>query len=200
MKNRKPFKLKNQQGLAMIIALIALAGMMIAAASLIRSSDVTNSITGNIAARNATAQANDSAILQAQTWLIANAPGGGLNNNNATMGYYSSSTANTTDWTNPASWSIALNLGADTLGNTHSIIIQRLCTESGVPYNGASSGGIPNQCALRYGTGSAAAGNSSGFGAFQYNQQPQIFYRIIAQSIGVKGITAVSMTTIAISA
>lgn len=199
MNAKKTLKLKNQQGVAMIIALLALAGMMIAAAALIRSSDTTNSVSGNIAGRNATAQANDWAILQAQNWLIATRPSGGLNNSNEGMGYYSSSPSSPTDWTDPDSWTIGRDLGADSFGNTHTIVIQRLCTQAGVTYNGISGGGAINQCALRYPISNAALGNSSGFGAFQYEKEPQIFYRVVARSVGPKGTTAVSMTTIAVA-
>lgn len=211
--NKKPIKIsthnlkrfspsaniKKQKGVAMIIALLALAGMMIAAASLIRAADTTNSVAGNIASRNATAQSNDWAILQAQNWLLATRPSGGLNNSNASMGYYSSSPSAPVDWTIPDSWLVARNLGTDTTGNTQYIVIQRLCTQGEITYNGTNGSGVINLCALRYPTSDVAAGNSTGFGSFQYDLEPQIFYRVVARSVGPKGTTAISMSTIAVA-
>ena len=67
---------RMQRGIALLISLIALAGLSIAAVTLLRSVTTGVQISGNLAFRNAAVHGADAAIEQARAWLAAMTPFG----------------------------------------------------------------------------------------------------------------------------
>lgn len=133
-----------QQGVALIISLIVLAGLSLAGIALVRSVDTTALIAGNIAFRNSATVAGDRGVEAARTWLLANS--GSLSSDNTAQGYYSTSqdtldlTGNKTptvvsddvNW--PGTTGGIINpicLAADSTGNAPCYVIHRLCDASG---------------------------------------------------------------------
>ena len=63
---------KGQQGVVLIIALIALVAMSLAGISMMRTVDTTNVISGNLAFNEAAIQMEDVGEEDAYSWIIAN--------------------------------------------------------------------------------------------------------------------------------
>ncbi|MHB1100204.1 MAG: pilus assembly PilX family protein, partial [Burkholderiales bacterium] len=64
--------MKRQQGVVLVIALIALVAMSLAGISLMRTVDTTNVISGNMAFNEAAIQMEDVGEEQAYNWIIGN--------------------------------------------------------------------------------------------------------------------------------
>lgn len=67
---------QRQRGVVLLIALIVLVAMMLAGIGMMRSIDTTTMIAGNVAYRQATLQAGDSAFITAYNTLLAVATNG----------------------------------------------------------------------------------------------------------------------------
>ncbi len=135
-------RMKQQQGLVLFLALIALVVMSLAAVALIRSVDTNNLIAGNISFKQAATTSADAGVEAAITMLIAmrdNPANAGLNvlldathTFNITPathnGYYSS--ANTLNLSSSATWDDVNNVllpTPDASGNTIRYIVERMC-------------------------------------------------------------------------
>lgn len=188
--------MKYEKGIALPITLFVLVGILLAASALIRASEFTIGLSGNVAHRSLAANASDNAIATASSWLVANKAS--LVNDDAGQGYYSSAPNNPIDYTNPDSWVGARTLPVDAYGNTSSYIIQRMCTQPNTPYNG-NNAGIPNVCAVKQINSNANSGNSSGFGAYQYSTIPQLYYKVIVRTVGPRSAESISASMISLS-
>ncbi|HEY8607816.1 MAG TPA: hypothetical protein VIM12_11945 [Noviherbaspirillum sp.] len=80
-----------QRGLSLLIVLVALTVMSLAAVGLIRMVDTGALVAGNVAFKQGTTLAADSAVEGAITWLQANNTGVALNQKNEAAGYYATS-------------------------------------------------------------------------------------------------------------
>jgi len=81
-------RLGRQQGVALLVAMIALVVMALAGVALLRSVDTNALVAGNLAFRQAASNSGDSGIEAARSWIAANS--GSLEKDNAAAGYYAS--------------------------------------------------------------------------------------------------------------
>jgi len=133
---------RNQTGVVLFIALIALVAMSLAAVALIRSVDTSTVIAGNLAFKQLATHSADTGLENAMTWLDTTSKANkaknimtdathALNITNATVGYYSNAAASL-DLTDDATWTDANSSDAvtDATGNSIRYIIQRMCRTS----------------------------------------------------------------------
>ena len=134
-------RIKQQRGVVLFLALIALVIMSLAAVALIRSVDTNTLIAGNLSFKQAATTSADAGTEAAIAMLIgmrddpANAGLNVLMDNTHTFnitpsphnGYYSS--ANTLALTTDATWNNVNNVlvGTDASGNTIQYIVERMC-------------------------------------------------------------------------
>ncbi len=194
-----------QRGVVLFIALIVLVAMTLAAIALMRSVDTNTVIAGNIAFKSAALNSTDQGVEAAYRWLVTNAGTVTLNNTDLTKGFVSARPASEPDWTDPAQWTAAQGVlcingcVADANGNTVYYVIHRMCTQENTTYNGTGATGKPNQCATLTPTGTAATGNSNNAGSFNFQTNPQLYYRITARVVGPRNATSVVQAMIALS-
>lgn len=148
---RKCFKLHDQSGVVLFVALVALVAMSLAAVSLIRSVDSNNMITGNLSLKQAATNSADAGVEAAIGALSTirdssalnpiNSDGHPLNKTNAGAGsddtkpyYYSNLIAKGQtghlDIKSDAAWNATksnLAHASDSVGNEVRYIIQRMC-------------------------------------------------------------------------
>lgn len=151
---------KRQEGVVLIVALIILIVMTLGGIALIRSTDITNIISGNLAFKQAATHSGDTGIETAFAWLQANAAL--LNADSPDNGYSSNGNQAARSPSAGQTWSAYWDtipasrirtLTTDAAGNTVSYIIDRMCANSGSPTAGAncsssvvaSSGGGQNE-------------------------------------------------------
>lgn len=191
-------KLLKNKGSSLPISLFVLLGLTMASASLFRSTDLSVNLSGVIGLRTLTSHANDNAVSVATNWLLNNQTT--LKNTNAAQGYVSAYNPNTyIDYNNPASWNVSKTLAKDSLGNTSKYVIYRLCSQADTMYNG-NNNGVYNNCATKTSTASGNYGNSMGFGSFNFQGQPTLFYKIVAQTEGPKGAKTITSTIVGLTA
>lgn len=183
----------GQQGVTLLIALIVLVAMTLTGIALVRSSDTTNIIAGNMSFQQAAMHSGDSGVEAAVSWLE------GQNNLSTVNLYadknilgscqgYTSSYSSTAEppavgtwdtWWNGLSSCQKVSNPVDSAGNTASFTIHRMCSVAGAP-----NSTTPNQycfatpavpvpcyvagCILPYYTG-------------------QVYYRIISRIDGPRG-------------
>lgn len=189
---------KTQKGAALPISLFVLLGLTIASASLFRTSEMSVNLAGNIGLRTMTGHANDNSVSQAINWLLTNQAT--LRNTNASQGYLSSYAANNDiDYNKDSAWAVSKSLAKDSLGNTSKYIIYRMCTQADTAYNGSNSG-VYNNCATKTSTASSNYGNSTGFGSYNFQGQPTLYYKIISQTVGPKGAKTITSTIVGLTA
>lgn len=143
---------KEQHGVVLFIALIALVVLSLAAVALIRSVDTSSIIAGNLAFKQSATISADSGLEAAIDWLGTNPATLNTDNAaNAAAGYYATNTlpASVLQQTDPtiAGWAGAtwddsnsakptgtgIVNGTDASGNTIRYIIQRMCSVTGLP-------------------------------------------------------------------
>ena len=125
---------KQQQGVVLFVALIALVVMSLAAVALIRSVDTSTLLAGNLAAKQSATTSGDSGMETAITWMAA-ANLADLNADITASGYYADLTQNpmNVNWATgslPATSNLVGNIdanGQDLSGNTTRYIVQRMC-------------------------------------------------------------------------
>lgn len=135
---------RQQGGVVLFIALVALVTIMLAAIALMRSVDTSTIIAGNIAFKQSAATSGDGGVTAAVNWMKAIAaanpgvdpsitPTHPFNADDPVNGYYSAlhdTTSNfatlSTTWVNGSS--VAVNGGnPDMAGNSMRYIIERMC-------------------------------------------------------------------------
>lgn len=186
-------KFKKYQGASLPISMFVLLGLTISSAALFNSTESNVQISGSVGLRSITSQANDTTVSTAIQWLLDNQKL--LKNSNKDAGYQSSYIENYLDYDNEASWAGSKTIATDTLGNQSRYIIYRLCSISDVAYNG-SLNGTSNVCATKIDASSSNAGNSSGFGAYNFTSQPTLFYKIVVQTKGPKNAKTTTSTIV----
>ena len=139
---------RMQSGIVLIVALIVLIAMTIAAIALIRSTDLTNIIAGNLAFKQGATHAGDTGVEAAFAFLDNNNVGTFLHNDRPDQGYSANGNDPTrspvagqtweTFWQTLADANRIVTLPTDAAGNTVSYIIDRLCALPGDPASGAS--------------------------------------------------------------
>lgn len=179
---------RNERGVALFAALVALAAISLAAVALVRSVDTVNLAAGNLSFKKSALLGSDAGVENAITFLNGQATLGGLNGHMIPQGYYSTyNTATTvsnpisiaTDVQGrPAGWPVTLP--QDAAGNTTSFIVQRMCTNNLVAGDTADRimncvTGIPEKCHVI--TGCALP-------------PPVIYYRITTQVQGPRNTVA----------
>lgn len=82
---------RAQRGLSLMIVLVALAVMSLAAVGLMRLTDTSALVAGNVAFKQATTAAADTAVEEAIAWVRANNAGTGLDLQQEASGYYATS-------------------------------------------------------------------------------------------------------------
>lgn len=161
---------KRQQGVVLIITLIALVAMTLAAIALVRSVDTGNVVAGNMAFKQGAVQSGDTGTETAIAWLTGVAGVSASYNDDPANGYYATSQENLdatgssndagralVDWDTNNCNSIAAAaciepsplIAVNAAGYEARYVIHRLCPASGLPSNCAS-------------TASTVAGTSSG--------------------------------------
>lgn len=192
----------RQRGVIMFIALIVLVSMTLAALALIRSTDTGNVIAGNLAFKQSTANASDTALEAAYRLLLnADAPGTGvLTLDNAFPGYWSSQPGQpevTTNYTNQA-WFQAngacavAGCAADPNGNVSYYVVHRMCTLKNLVYNGPN-----NQCATLPHVGTCSGGSHASPQKFPC--PPDIYYRVTTLVVGPRNSQSVVQAMVALA-
>ncbi|WP_371323640.1 hypothetical protein VX159_14760 [Dechloromonas sp. ZY10] len=146
---------RNQRGVALMVAMIALVVMALAGVALLRAVDTNALVAGNLAFRQSAVNAGDSGVESARTWLGANSAG--LEQDLAASGYYASrmnvggvdgkgidltgsrttSTADDVKWVNadgstqPGQYTPFCVAAKDEGGNKICYVIHRLCDQTG---------------------------------------------------------------------
>jgi len=190
---------RAQRGVVLFIALIVLVALSLAGLAIMRSTETTTLVAGNLAFKQATLQASDQGVRVAFDWLLANRTA--LATTNTAVGYFSSRPAGEPDWTQDASWVTRVDLPADAIGNQVSYVIHRMCSEPNVAYNGIGGTGLPNQCALDTSTGGGSTamtqGDSFGVGNNVFSGDPRVVYRITTRTIGPRNAMSITQAMVA---
>lgn len=168
---------QRQSGVALMVALIALAAMTLAGVALVRSIDTNALIAGNLAFRQNATTSADTGVEAARTWIM-NKSSTSLENDDVGNGYYATKMSGldvtgsrtkgsddnvkwldtTSDVPLPGAFSAKCD-PVDATGNRMCYVIQRMCAETG------SRDDPGNGCSLTW------SGNTSGNskGAMQQN-------------------------------
>lgn len=174
---------REQKGVVLLIALIVLIVMTLGGIALIRSTDLTNIIAGNLAFRQAATHSGDTGVETAFQWLQDNA--GLLNNDVANAGYSANGNNPNRSPVAGQTWDAYWNslpaarirtLAADASGNTVSFIIDRMCANAGSPTAGAN-------CSSSI-VAAVAGGSGEEGGEVAITAPSGIYYRITARITG----------------
>lgn len=118
---------RQQQGVVLFIALIALVAMSLIGISMIRQGSSAQMIVGNLAFREQASYGADLGVEQARAWLVA-APITTLNAGSTTDAYVANGLSPFDPFAGVTGW---LALPLDGAGNQVRYIIHRLCRKSG---------------------------------------------------------------------
>jgi type IV pilus assembly protein PilX len=199
--------MRKQHGISLIVVLIGLLIISFAAAALLRSSDTSTLVAGNVTIKKTALQSGDAVSEAAIAWLTANSAGTALHNDDDAAGYYATSrdtcdlTGSRTpdqadddvDWTN-AGLTVNCNVAGVLLnpapagvepGYTVRYIINRMCNAEGNPNSALSASGGPMICS-RADVSTAGSSTQVGptFGRFGFTGTTQTYYRITARISG----------------
>ena len=195
-----------QGGFSLIITLLALIIISFAAVALLRSTDTSTLIAGNLSFKKTALGASDAAVETAITFMNSNTGGGFLYLNQPASGYYastaencdltgSSTPSNANDdvaWSN-ASPNGSCNLTALTVtpagvpaGYAVSYVINRLCSAEGDPSAILAADGLTTMtCSRVTGVVSDGSTKTGGFyGNTPLSGSAQIYYRITVRVTG----------------
>lgn len=180
---------RAQQGIVLIVALIMLVALTIAGVVLVRSTDISNIIAGNLAFKQGATHAGDIAVERAVAWLQTNS-GAFLYDPRTANGYRpdgnnplrSPAAGQSWDayWATLAANTIWVLPDTDTdfanTGNRVSLIIDRMCANTGNPNSGAN-------CTAS--TVASVAGQSGEEGGEISIKAPSaVYYRVTARIAG----------------
>jgi Tfp pilus assembly protein PilX len=173
---------QQQSGAILIFTLIVLVTMIMASIALMRSSDTTSFIAGNLAFKESATHSCERGIETAIEWLEANNYGDNLYQNvDDDNDEYPEYLAARQDPAIGQTWddffqaNHVVTLAADAAGNTVSYIIHRLCNTTGAPSSGIDCSVSP---------AAEMAGSSKGAGVVSMAYSFQVYYRITARSVG----------------
>lgn len=188
----------TQAGVVLMLTLIVLVAMTLAAIALVRSSDTTNIIAGNLAFQQAATSSGDRGTEAAILWLENNNGGVFLHSDHNTSGDQFGYSAIRQDPAAGQSWesfwtavlsSQSITLAPDNAGNTVSYVIQRMCRFAGAPAAGAG-------CAVSS-AAAVAVGNSQDAGTVVLQYSNQVFYRITSRIAGPRNTVSFVQTIVA---
>lgn len=204
---------RQQGGVVLILALIALVALTLAAIALTRSVATSNAIAGNLAFQQAATHSADQGIETAVAWLENNAAVAGtggcsgtkLTCDLATDGYLASRSDPSSVQTWDDFWTASLGSKAkamttDTAGNTVNYVIQRMCLTTGDPNTDANpcatsptaaSGSCPG------GTTCTGGGGRGGTGS-NVNAAKQTYYRITVRVTGPRNTQSLVQAMVAL--
>lgn len=191
----------GQSGVVLIIMLIVLVAMTLAALSLVRSTDTTNVIAGNMSFQQAAVHSADTGIETAVAWLVSSASGTALNADDATNGYVAGGLGVAPNLTaNPPQswddyWVKTLSARAvtapqpDAAANVVSYVIDRLCANAGPVTGGAACVSSPAVA--------VASGSEEEAGVKQLNSPSVVYYRITVRVDGPRNSVTYVQSTVA---
>jgi type IV pilus assembly protein PilX len=121
----------NQQGIVMIVALIAIVAMTFAVYAMLRTTGSSLGVAGNLAFKQNATAAADRGVEHARAWLMSQSSLE-LSANQAAHGYFAAGLGNFDPLTY-ASWTAAtaVDLGDDGAGNQTMYVVHRLCRIAG---------------------------------------------------------------------
>lgn len=196
----------GQSGVSLLIVLIALVIIGFAAIALLRSSDTSTLVVGNLAFQKTALAAGDAGTETAATWLTANGGGTTLFEDVAASGYYST-TADACDLTgtrtpddddDDVNWTGVnpgddCNMDALTVAPagvaddfTVSYVINRVCNVPGDPNAIFGEDGATPMTCSRIGTGASEGSTRAGgsYGNTPLSGTTQTYYRITTRIDG----------------
>ena len=178
----------RQQGVVLFIALIVLVVMSMAGIAMNQSISTAQGIAGNLAFRKSALQGTEKAMANAISWLDNNRASLNLvgSVNSLTTGYYFAPAKNRGSdnaWTN-SYWTTAFNVGTDTLGNSLSYKIERMCEDSTLAYT-------DTVCLLGTPVETNSNNGNTASGGFQFSPPPPLVFRITARAVGPRNSTSI---------
>ena len=211
--------MKQQRGLSLIFALLALLALSLGAVALVRSVDSGTTVLGHLGFKQETVASTERATQTAIEWLAANATA--LDTDNTAVGYYASATDNLdatgqlssnnsrvlVDWNGDtcayASGTVTgkCTLAARTVasaGATEPVTLRyaifRLCSATGAP---TATG---NSCAAPANSGAGVANDK---GSLDYSKPAPLtgtaqgtYYRIVVQAVGARSTSSITETIV----
>jgi type IV pilus assembly protein PilX len=198
-------ELSGQRGLVLFISLIVLMVMTLAGMSLMRTAETSTLVVTNFSHKQASLSAADRGLEQSYQWLVSQAGNVILNSDNAANAYLARRPDTEPDWFNDATWlnqSLVArapnhSTDADTLGNTVSYRIVRLCTSVGAPTR--------QNCVMSTeGLGSSNAqaqegdSNASGETLLAATNTPLVYYALYVRVRGPNNTNTVVQSTVGI--
>ena len=168
---------QQQSGGILIFTLIVLVTMIMASMAMMRSSDTTSFIAGNLAFKEAATHSCERGIETAIEWLEANNTAATLYDSSPAQGYLAArqDPAIGQSWDDFLQSNQVVTLTADAAGNTVSYLIHRLCNSTGAPSSGIDCSVSP---------AAEMAGSSKGAGVVSMAYSFQVYYRITARGVG----------------
>jgi Tfp pilus assembly protein PilX len=165
---------QRQGGMSLIIVLIALALLLVGSVALLRSSEVSSLVAGNVSFKEAATQATDLGISGAAKALSVMT---NVDTNVANVYFATRQPEDAYGLPTTVNWS---NVASTTVGNYNvQYVIDRLCTTTPVTDPTAS-------CMVR----NQAAPGSNKAGSLVYNSPASVYYRITVQVTGPKNATS----------
>jgi Tfp pilus assembly protein PilX len=202
--------MKKQRGISLVVVLIGLVVISFAAVALLRSSDTSTLIAGNLGFKKAALASGDAGTEAAIAWLSANSAGNTLYTDQAARGYYATSadgcdlTGSRTpedndddvDWTDDdpgadchmAGQPPAVVPTGVTAGFEVRYVINRMCNAEGNPSSALTATGGAMICSRAE---AANAGASTQVGP-TYSRRPfsgtsETYYRVTTRVTGPRG-------------
>jgi Tfp pilus assembly protein PilX len=195
----------RQQGISLIVVLIGLVIITFAAIALLRSTDTSTLVAGNLSFKKAALSSGDAGTEAAIAWLDANSAGVTLHSDDAADGYYATSSnscdltgsrtpddpADDVDWTGTDPGAdcqmegVTAAVAGVTPGYAVSYVINRMCNSAGDPSSALAPSGGAMICSS---ADSTSAMSSTQVGP-SYSRRPftggsQTYYRITTRITG----------------
>jgi len=174
---------RGQQGIVIIVAIIAMVAMAFAVAAMLRTATASQGIAGNLAFKKNATSAGDLGVEQARNWLVGQTSLQ-LSNDQAANGYYSTWSTNfdplTYNWT-PGTNAVEATVD-DGSGNRVMYVIHRLCSITG-SFNLPAQNCVRPSSLNNTGAGSAFGTGGGGAGAVVI-VTPRPYFRITSRIEG----------------
>ncbi len=178
-------RVRGQQGIVLIVALIVLVAMTLAGIALMRSTSTGNRVAGNLAFQQSATLSADAGVEDAIAWLETNNVGATLFTDSAAagLGYWATRQDPAAGVSWDTFWNTAIvgagrfhTMPADAAGNVVQYVIHRLCQSAGDPASGIGCAVAPAVV--------GSEGNSKGSGVLPVTLPNQQYYRITARVTG----------------
>jgi Tfp pilus assembly protein PilX len=185
---------RREEGVVLFIALIALVAMTLAGIAMMRSTDTTVGIAGNLAFKQSTVQGGEQAPNAAVNWLQGVNAAGTLQQNYASQGYTAYVAGSEPNWFDQSVWSLpntpndqpsrSVTLATDAAGNTVRYMIHRMCSGPG------NYGSV--QCATYLPSSGGGAGSSMAVGSVTFVGTTQVYFRITTRVEGPRNTVSIT--------